>query len=70
MKLLEMSGLEGHANINIHLINLCLENLNCRYIVTNKGIWRLSKFDQRIHRLQQRDYTKICQKSMNITKGG
>jgi hypothetical protein len=43
MKLLEMSGLEGRASVNIHLINLYLADLNCSYIVTNKGIWRLNK---------------------------
>jgi hypothetical protein len=65
-----MSGLEGCASINIHLINLSLADLNCRYIVTDKGIERLSKFDQRIHRLQQWDHIRKRQKSMNITKGG
>jgi hypothetical protein len=52
-----MSGLEGCASINTHLIDL-----NCRYIITDKGIRQLCKKFQRIHKLQQWDHIKKCQK--------
>jgi hypothetical protein len=65
---LEVLCLKGSIRIIIEHVYFSLTNLNGSHVITNKNVYGLSKFHQRINGLEQGQQTWQTKQSSDITK--